>query len=222
MENAKNSLGYKVVNKLRNLIATKKRKVEIEEELANDFSIISCNCIGGMVYHDLKMKFLSPTINLYIDTPDFIKMCLNLKDYMEKELVDANNKDYPIGILGDIKIHVLHYKSFKEAKESWDKRKERINYEKIFVIISDRDNFSENLLDSIDKIPYKKVLYSHKKIEKDYVVYVEKDKKFNTVRTLTDFINFKGIRKYEYYFDIYKWLSGKYTVKECLKNKNNY
>ncbi|MBR1581521.1 MAG: DUF1919 domain-containing protein [Bacilli bacterium] len=222
MENAKNSLGYKVVNKLRNLIATKKRKVEIEEELVNDFSIISCNCIGGMVYHDLKMKFLSPTINLYIDTPDFIKMCLNLKDYMEKELVDANNKDYPIGILGDIKIHFLHYKSFKEAKESWDKRKERINYEKIFVIISDRDNFSENLLDSIDKIPYKKVLYSHKKIEKDYVVYVEKDKKFNTVRTLTDFINFKGIRKYEYYFDIYKWLSGKYTVKECLKNKKNY
>lgn len=220
MENAKNSLGYKVVNKLRNLIATKKRKVEIEEELANDFSIISCNCIGGMIYHDLKMKFLSPTINLFIDTPDFIKMCLNLKDYMEKELVDANNKDYPIGILGDIKIHFLHYKSFEEAKESWDKRKERINYEKIFVIISDRDNFSENLLDSIDKIPYKKVLYSHKKIEKDYVVYVKKDKKFNTVRTLTDFINFKGIRKYEYYFDIYKWLSGKYTVKECLKNKN--
>lgn len=219
MENAKNSLCYKVVNKLRNLIATKKRKVVIEEELANDFSIISCNCIGGMVYHDLKMKFLSPTINLYIDTPDFIKMCLNLKDYMEKDLLDANNKDYPIGILGDIKIHFLHYKSFKEAKESWDKRKERINYKKIFVIISDRDNFSENLLDSTDKIPYKKVLYSHKKFEKDYVVYVEKDKKFNTVRTLTDFINFKGIRKYEYYFDIYKWLSGKYTVKECLKNK---
>ena len=52
----------------------------------NDVSIISQNCIGGVFYHDIGMQFLSPTINLFIKEPDFVRFALNLRHYMECEL----------------------------------------------------------------------------------------------------------------------------------------
>ena len=45
----------------------KKINKKYRSELKNkDFTIFSCNCTGGVLYHDLGMKFLSPTINLYM------------------------------------------------------------------------------------------------------------------------------------------------------------
>ena len=53
----------KVYGKLKSIISSKKRTVKRNYPLTNDFSIISCNCVGGLLYHDFDMKFLSPTIN---------------------------------------------------------------------------------------------------------------------------------------------------------------
>ena len=42
----------------------KKRRIR---KLANpDFTIIASNCVGTIIYHDLGVPFLSPTINLTI------------------------------------------------------------------------------------------------------------------------------------------------------------
>ena len=38
-----------------------------------DFTIISHNCVGGVIYHDLGLKFNTPTINLFFMAKDFIK-----------------------------------------------------------------------------------------------------------------------------------------------------
>lgn len=207
---------YKTFRKVRRKISSKKRNYVSKYNLENDFSIISCNCLGGLMYHDLKMQFLSPTINLFIETPDFIKFCLNLNEYIRLELVeDKTFSKYPIGVLGDIKIHFLHYENFYSARTNWNKRKERINFDKIFVIISDRDNFNEDLLAKIDEIKYPKVLFAHKKYN-DYTVFIEKDKNKKMVGDLTDYINFNGVRKYEYYFDFEKWFTGKYKSSECM------
>ena len=35
-----------------------------------DASIISNDCLGGMISHDLGLKFMSPTINLYFETAE--------------------------------------------------------------------------------------------------------------------------------------------------------
>ena len=48
----------------------------------HDVSIISMNCTGGILYHDLGLKFLSPTINLFFRAEDFIKFCENLDYYL--------------------------------------------------------------------------------------------------------------------------------------------
>lgn len=208
---------HKIYRRIRKYISDKRRKFLNIYELRNNFSIISCNCLGGLIYHDLNMQFLSPTINLFINTPDFVKFCNNIEYYIACELVEhKDDRDYPIGMLDDIQIDFLHYKDFNEAKTCWNKRKKRINYNNIFVIISDRDNYSDDLLSEIDKIKYPKVLFSHKKIARDYCVYVRKDKNKKMVGPLMDYIDFKGHKKYEYYFDICKWLTGKYSVNECV------
>lgn len=208
----------KALYKIKSAIALKHRK-DKKIKFKNQFTIISCNCIAGLLYHDYGLEFLSPTINLYIESPDFVKFVNNLREYLSYNLIEIPNAKYPIGLLHDIKVHFLHYTSFEEAKTKWDIRKKRINYDNIFVIMSDRDKYTDSLLDEFNKIPYKKVLFTHKKINNENAVFVKKDKKKLMVDDLTKFINLKGDRTYEYYFDFDNWLTGKYTVKECKKNE---
>ena len=74
-----------------------------------DITILSMNCTGGILYHDLGLQFLSPTVNLYMKAEDFIKFCENLKCYLSidemipcKEPDIAENRKYPVAYLGDI------------------------------------------------------------------------------------------------------------------------
>lgn len=208
----------KIIYKFKSKIAAKRRIVKKEYSHSKDYSIISCNCIGGLLYHDYNQKFLSPTINLFIESPDFIKFCKDLPLYINSDLIELKDSaNYPIGMLRDIKIHFLHYKNFEEAKIKWDTRKKRINWNNIFVIMSDRDNYKEELLNDFLQLPYKKVLFSHKKYDLDEVVFVSKDEKKQEVSDLTRYYNLKGIKTYEYYFDFDKWLTGKYTTGECKR-----
>lgn len=67
----------------------------------HDFSIIANNCIGGCVLHDFGQPFSTPTINLYIECPDYIEMLKNLKYYMNAELTEVpSSESFPIGLLG--------------------------------------------------------------------------------------------------------------------------
>ena len=127
---------------------------------AEDITFISQNCIGGVLYHDLGLQFLSPTINTFIPEPGFVKMVLNLRHYMEQELVMRWGEEYPIGMLDDVEIHFMHYNTCKEAKEAWDRRKVRINWDKIFIIGTDRDGFDENTYELWKQISYPKMLFT--------------------------------------------------------------
>jgi len=137
----------------------------------NDVTIISQNCIGGVFYHDMGMQFLSPTINLFIKEPDFVRFVLNLPHYMEQELVVRWGETYPIGTLRDIEIHFMHYDTCKQAKESWDRRKARINWEKILVLCTDRDGFDDSVYAQWRQIPYPKVLFTANSNYTEDVVY---------------------------------------------------
>lgn len=44
-----------------------------QRNLRNDsFTILSSNCIGGVIYHRLGKQFLSPTINMWFRQPDIV------------------------------------------------------------------------------------------------------------------------------------------------------
>lgn len=143
----------------RILFSTKRRK-----KLKNlDFSIISSNCVGTIIYHDLELGFLSPTINLAIGMNDFVKLAGNLKWYMEQELVEIKDKnECPAGMLGDIRINFVHYDSFEEGARKWEERKERINWDNLIFIGSERGDCTYETLQSFDKLPCKnKVILTH-------------------------------------------------------------
>ena len=97
-------------------------------------TIISSNCNGGIIYHDLNLPFNSPTINLSMDTDDFIKLVSNMKYYLGQEIVEIEDKNYqfPCGMLDDIKIRFNHYDTFEEAVYKWNERKKRINWDNIY------------------------------------------------------------------------------------------
>lgn len=127
---------------------------------AKNISIISQNCIGGVFYHDMHMRFLSPTINLFFKEPDFVKFVLNLEYYMELDIEMHWDEEYPIGILEDVTVYFMHYNTCHEAKEAWNKRKERINWDKIIVIATDMEGFNEDVWEKWCQIAYPKVLFT--------------------------------------------------------------
>lgn len=155
--------------KNRAIISRAKRKLQI-----NDCTLISQNCIGGVLYHDLGLQFLSPTINAFIPEPDFVKFVLDLRHYMGQELVMQWGEEYPLGMLDDITIHFMHYDTCADAKEAWDRRKTRINWDKIFVIATDRDGFDETVYEQWKQVPYHKILFTaHQEYTEDALFYPE-------------------------------------------------
>ena len=121
------------------------------------YTIISNNCSGAALYHDLGMRFDSPTILLQILPSEYPKFCKNLKEYMAMEveeytdfskehaeemfhLLGGNRPYFPVGMLGDIAILFQHYDTFQKAKSKWDERKQRIDYSHLgYIFVLERE-----------------------------------------------------------------------------------
>ena len=134
-----------------------------------DFSIISNNCWAGRVYQYRDMPYLSPTAGLYFFAPDYIKFVSDLRRYIDTplrfinpeeskyydEIKKRNQTDKPIGILDDVEIVFLHYKTKEEAEEKWNRRKERVNFDNIILKFSRMDLCTENEIEAFDKLTFK-------------------------------------------------------------------
>lgn len=79
----------------------------------NSFTLFSSNCIGAFILHDLRIKFRSPTVNLFMYPKDFIRFVSNLEYYLSCKLIfkKEENTLYPIGYLDEVEIHFMHYKT---------------------------------------------------------------------------------------------------------------
>ena len=129
-----------------------------------DFSIFSSNCNGCCICHDLGLQFRSPFVNLSLDAKDYIQFLKDPKSYLDVplEFEQDSDKEYPVGRLKDITIYFVHYHSQKEAREAWERRKERIDWDNLFVLMTDRDGCTEELLQEFDALPYRnKVVFTH-------------------------------------------------------------
>ncbi len=128
-----------------------------------DFTIISSTCTGTIIYYDMGLPYLSPTINLTISMRDLVKMAENLRWYMGQELVEAQNGGKcPAGLLGDIRVNFVHYDSFEEGRTCWERRKKRINWDNIILMGMERDDCDYGVLQSFDLLPYpNKVVFTH-------------------------------------------------------------
>lgn len=111
-------------------------------------------------------------------------------------------------MLGGVKIHFLHYKSFEDARSAWVRRCNRIDFDNLYVVLVERDGCSHDDLLRFDRLPYKhKVAIVHKPYadieNKFYFKGYEND---NQVGIITDWKNCFGQRIYDK-FDWLKWLN---------------
>ena len=141
----------------------------------SEFTIISSNCIGGVIYSDLHRKFLSPTINLFFSAKDFLKFVFNLDYYLSMKPKFSIIDETITAVLDDITIYFLHYDSLQQAEEKWNERKTRIIKDKYFIICTDRDGFDQECYELFKKITYPKILITCNELWKDdpNVLYLE-------------------------------------------------
>ena len=148
----------KIYKKIKLLLRDFYRKdidLSMQSKLINkNFSIISQNCIGGILYHELNQQFLSPTINLWMSSSDFVKFCQDLEKNLEADLVEVKDsyKNYPVVRIDYIIINFTHYDSFVEAKKKWN---ERINYKNLFFIMVEKDGCTEKEIEDFSNLPYR-------------------------------------------------------------------
>ena len=177
-----------------------------------DCSIISMNCVGGVVSHELGLRFNSPTINLWFKPSEFIKFVSQLKHYLyDCEIqVDAESSaecGYPVGKLDDINVYFTHYESFEQAKEKWEERLKRLNMDNLYIVMVERDGCSKQDILSFDNLKYKhKVIFTAKEYPQFHSAYYIPGCEENAcnVKNLCDYQSkFTGKR----WLDEFDWLS---------------
>lgn len=152
----------------------KKRKRKIKQE---DFTIISNNCWGGMIYQSYGLQYNTPTIGLFFMAEDYIKFVYNIKEYLNYELEFIDFKEskkykntqqllnYPVAKLKDIEIYFMHYKTKEEAEQKWKRRCERINWDKIIFKFSNQNLCKKEHIEKFLELPVKnKICF----VNKDY------------------------------------------------------
>lgn len=150
------------------ILSTIKNQIITHEQKDNNnknFVIVSNNCWGAEFYKHLNLPFNTPFVGLYIMATDYIKLLENFEQYLNMELVFTENSKwsaekyaFPIGVLGDIEIHFMHYKSNEEALDKWNRRLERMkqisDYSNFFFKICDRDGGNAEILERFHKLPF--------------------------------------------------------------------
>ena len=142
---------------------------------STDFTIISNNCWGGMIYESYNLKKKSPTV-----AKDYVEFLSDLKGYISSELIfikpeESRWKDmpqlaederfghYPVGVLSNgkntIELFFLHYHSEQEAREKWQRRIKRINWDRMLVKFNDQNGCTEKEVDDFMKLSFKNKLF---------------------------------------------------------------
>lgn len=121
-------------------------------------SVIASNCNGGVLCHDLGLRFNSPTVNLFIPFPDYVRFCEKLEHYLslppEAMTETALSLKYPTGYLEDVHLHFVHYATFEEAKEKWFERTARVDFGNLYFMLAQRDGCTSEDIRAFDALPY--------------------------------------------------------------------
>ena len=154
----------------------------------------------------------SPTRNFYFEAEDFIKFCSNLPYYLTLTITEDLSVPPQRGLTGkleDIRLFLLHYHSLQQAQEEWERRKSRVNFDNIFLVMNDRNNCTEEHIKAFNALPYPhKICFTHVAYPRYGSTYVipgsEKQKQ---VPVLVDYVSPFSLKKHYDAFDFVAWLN---------------
>ena len=194
----------------RNAKVRQARKV-FDYEKNKDISIIAANCIGGELYSVLGLQFTSPFINCSIERNNFVILASQFSAYMQGEIRDffRNQRGeltcrlFAEG-LTPIEIAWPHDQDPEQIIRNFEKRRARINYEKL-VFITDDIGLSDESYQLFDKLAaYKKVIISTGFCDRNYD-FIEK-LKVNSARGL-QYKTLSGIFRFQVLWDFVSWFN---------------
>lgn len=198
---------HKLQRKLYIFVYESKLRIRLHND---NFSIICSNCVGGFIYHRLHKQFLSPTINCWMNQLDFIKFVKKLEYYISLELVFVKSEmPYPVAKLDDIHIYFNHSTCEEDARNSWERRKKRINYDNIYVILYDnKEGITKADIINLRDIKCRNLMVfsTTNYPDLDYVCTMPKPVEDGLSELYFDYDKY-GIMTFEKYFDFVKWLN---------------
>ena len=128
-------------------------------------TVLSSNCNGAYMLHDLGCPFNSPTVNLYFLPEHFLKFVRNPEVYLSAEVKEVHlpDIDFPVGQLDDILLFFMHYDTFAQAKEAWVRRAGRVDMHNVYLVMTDKNGCTYEQIREFDELPYQnKVIFTHR------------------------------------------------------------
>ena len=176
-----------------------------------DFVILSSNCVGGTLLHDLGLRFDTPTINLTI--PRFVAFCENWEAYLglTPKITMQTEKPYPVFSLGDIEIFGVHYSSEQEFLEKWEIRKnrflQRVKEGAEILLFACDAQVKPFDMDRFFGLPYRKVLFASRRHQAEECVLIPGYEAKEMVGDVNRYVDFWGHREYQKHFNCVEFLN---------------
>lgn len=202
------SLSKRIYNKFNQIVRNITNQTRRKKLQNTNFSVLSHNCTGGFMLHDLGQKFCSPFVNLYLSPADFIRYLKKIEHYRQQSLEFINEKDYPVAKLDDLTLYFMHYHSEQEAAQKWHERTERMDLTNLFIIMTERDGCTYQDMQEFDTLPFpNKVLFTHRiypDIKSGFMI-----KGFENQTEVGDLYEYTGFNGERYYdqFDFVSWFN---------------
>lgn len=134
------------------------------------FTVLSNNCFGGFVYQRYRLPYLTPTVGLFFMPEDYLRLLSDPKRYLALPLCfieprkaryaqalarqDPSYGRYPVARLDDVEVYFMHYASEQEAREKWQRRCARIEWDNLLVKFCDQNGATPDQLRAFDALPY--------------------------------------------------------------------
>lgn len=179
-------------------------------------SILANNCAAGRMLHDLGLRLDTPTVNLWMTVGDFLSLAEGLPGSLAGELreVRDSGERNPVADLlfdgGRARLHFLHETTFERAKSDWERRRERVDFGRLFLVATDNSDATPAELDRFLRLPWPKKMFVKDAWKAERLgeagVFVRGD--FRDGFNVHDFPGWFGETHYQRSLDFASWIVG--------------
>lgn len=186
--------------------------------------MITNTCLGGVICHELNLRFLTPMVNCGIrESVEFFAFVSHLSYYLSLPLqFDESYNGHPVGILigeyGTIHLYFTHDYSEVTVRKNWEKRVKRVNYDNV-VVIMDGDAYSDSVIYEFDNLPIeRKVVLTPKEYPNLHSVFTIKNSQYKQGLLLSKGLAHGQVKWFEIFDYVHFINTGEIRANELFKN----